>query len=103
ADKAEIGNLLDIRIGIAPAPLEALRPHQISILAGDTDCLAALRIDRCDDLLVDRSGQHHLDHLDGLAVGHAQAALELAPDVEPGEQRAELRATATHHNAIHAS
>ena len=78
ADKAEIDDLLDIGVRIAPAPLEPLGPHQIGVLAGDADRLAALRVDGGHDLFVDRAGEHHLDHLDRLPVGDAQAALELA-------------------------
>ena len=101
ADEAEIDDLLDIRAGIAPAPLEPLGPHQIGVLAGDADRLAALAVDGGDDLLVDRAGQHHLDHLDRLPVGDAQAAFELALDVEPLQQQADLRAAAMHHDRIH--
>ena len=79
-----------------------LGPHQVGVLAGDADRLAALRVDGGDDLLVDRAGQHHLHHLDGLPVGDAQAALEFRADVEPLEQGADLRAAAMHHDRVHA-
>ena len=57
ADKAEIDDLLDIGIGIAEAALDAHGPHQVGVLAGDADRLAALRVDGGDDLLVDRAGR----------------------------------------------
>ena len=102
ADEAEIEHLLDIRPGLAPAPFQPSRPHQIAVLAGDADGLAALGVDGADDLLVDGAREHHLDHLDGLPVGDAQAALEFRSDVEPLEQRADLRAAAMHHDRVHA-
>ncbi len=102
ADEAEIDDLLDIGVRIADAALEPLGPHQIGVLAGDADRLAAFGVDGGDDLLIDRAGQHHLDHVDRLAVGDAQATLELRADIEPLEQRADLWAAAMHHDRVHA-
>ena len=50
------------------------------------------------DLLVDRAGEHHLDHLDGRRVGDAQAVDEGARDVEPLQHVADLRPAAVHHD-----
>jgi hypothetical protein len=55
-----------------------------------------------DDLLVDRAGQHHLDDLDRLLVGDAQAALELRFDAHLGQHGADLRAAAMDDDRIDA-
>ncbi len=88
--------------GIAHAPLQLPGDHQIGVLAGNAASPAARRVDRRDDLLVDRAGQHHLDDLDGCRIGHAQAALELALDGKPVEQPADLRAAAMHDDRLDA-
>ena len=54
-----------------------LADHQVRVLAGEADRLAALGVDRLDDALVDPPGQHHLDHLDGGGVADALAVDEL--------------------------
>ena len=81
---------------------ELLGDHQIAVLARDAAGMAAKPVDLAHDLLVDRAGQHHLDDLDGRGVGHAQAAGELALDVQPIEQARDLRAAAMHHHRLHA-
>jgi hypothetical protein len=103
AHKAEIENGVEVGIWIPDAPLETHRPHQIGVLAGDADRLAALRVDGGDDLFVDGAGEHHLDHLDRLPVGDTQAPLEFRLDVQPLEQGADLRTAAMHHDRVHAS
>src|SRR6185437_4495944 len=72
ADEAEIEHLLDVRIGIAPGALELARGDEAAILAGEADGGATGAVDRRDDLLVDRAGEHHLDDLDRRLVGDAQ-------------------------------
>ena len=77
------------------------RDH-VAVLAAQADRLAALGPDPADDLLVDGAGQHHLDHLDGGLVGHAQARLELRLDAELLQHLADLRPAAVHHDRLHA-
>ena len=55
----------------------------------------ALGVDQRHDFLVDRSGEHHLDDLDGLFVGDPQPALESRLDAHLGQHGADLRPAAT--------
>ncbi len=80
--------------GIAHAPLQLFRDHQIGVLAGNAAGPAAGTVDRRDDLLIDRAGQHHLDDFDGRGVGDAQPVGELALDLQLVEQAADLRPAA---------
>ena len=102
ADQAEVEDALDVGVGIALGPTQPLRPDQVAVLAGQADREAAGVIDRRDDLLVDRAGQHHLDDVDGLLVGDAQAVDELALDLQPIEHAADLRPAAVHDDRIDA-
>ncbi len=79
-----------------------VRLDQPAVLAGDADRLAAGRLDRGHDLLVDRAGQDHLDHLDGGGVGDAQAVDEGRLDLEPVEHGLDLRPAAMDHDRIDA-
>ena len=64
--------------------------------------MAAEPVDLAHDLLVDSSGQHHFDDLDGRGVGHAQAPGKLTLDAEPFQQPRNLRSPAMHHHRLHA-
>ena len=94
ADEAEIDHLLDIGIGIDLGARHLLGDDHVAVLAGQADRLAALGVDRHDDLLVDRAGQHHLDDVDGALVGDPQPGAELGLDVELLQHLADLRAAA---------
>ena len=76
--------------------------HHVAVLAAEPDRPLALGVDQRHDLLVDRAGQHHLDDLDRLLVGDAQAALELRFDAHLGEHRADLRPAAMHDDRVDA-
>ena len=76
------------------------RLHHVAVLAAKPDGLAAGGVDVADDLLVDRAGQHHLDDLDGLFVGDAQAVDEFRLDAELLQHGGDLRAAAVHHHRI---
>ena len=76
--------------------------HHVAVLAAQPDRPLALGVDQRHDLLVDRAGQHHLDDLDRLLVGDAQAALELRFDAHLGQHRADLRPAAMHDDRIDA-
>src|SRR5690606_25663456 len=91
---------LDIGLGIAPGAGELARHHQVAVLAAQAGGLAAGLIYGGHDFLVDRTRQHHLDHLDGRPVSDPQAVGEFALDVEPGEHRADLRPAAMDHDRI---
>ena len=67
---------------------------QPAVLAADADRLAAGRLDRGDDLLVDLAGQDHLDHLDGRGVGDPQPVDEGRLDLQPVEHGLDLRPAA---------
>ena len=79
---------------------EPARGHHPAVLAAQPDRLAAGLVDMADDLLVDRSGQHHFDDLDRRGIGHAQAAGELRLDAEPLEHGFDLRPAAMHDHRI---
>ena len=102
ADQAQVEDALDVGVGVALGPAQPLRLDQVAVLAGQADGEAAGRVDGRDDLLVDRAGEHHLDDVDGLLVGHPQAVDELALDLEALEHPADLRAAAMHHDGVDA-
>src|SRR6202011_2393194 len=94
ADETEIDVALDVRVRVLDGPRHALGEDHVAILAGEADRLAPLGIDRHDDFLVDRAGEHHLDHLDGRLVGDAEPGAELRLDAETAEHLADLWAAA---------
>jgi len=53
-------------------------------------------------LFVYLPAENHLHHVHGLAVGDPHAVDEVAFDVQPLEQVADLRTTTVHHHRIHA-
>src|SRR5207237_9774388 len=70
------------------------RPDEPAILAAEPDCGAPGSIDRGDELLVDGTGEHHLDHFHRLAVGDPQSIDEIALDPKALQHLTDLRATA---------
>jgi len=55
----------------------------VAVLAAEADGLSASFIDIADQLLVDRTRQHHFDDLDSRGIGDAQARGEFRLDAEP--------------------
>src|SRR5262249_2275062 len=72
------------------------RFDQPAILAAQPDRAAPFGVDRRDELLVDRSGEDHLDHFYRLAVGDPQSVYNAAFDTEALQHLADLRAPAVH-------
>ena len=87
---------------IAPGAGQLARLDQVAVLARQADRLAAGRLDRGHDLLVDAAGEHHLDDLDRGRVGDPQALDELALDLEAVEHRLDLRPAAVDHDRVDA-
>ena len=81
---------------------DLLGGDHVAVLAAQADGAAALGVDEADDLLVDRAGQHHFDHLDRGLVGDAQAIDEFRLDAELVQHGADLRPAAMHHHRIDA-
>ena len=102
ADEAEVEHALDVGIGILDLLLRLLGKHHVAVLAAQPDRPLALGVDQRHDLLVDRAGQHHLDDLDRLLVGHPEPALEPRLDAHLGKHRADLRTAAMHHDRVDA-
>ena len=101
ADVADVDRLHEIGLRVGHLG-DLAGDHQVGVLAGDADRLAALPVDGGDDVLVDQAGQHHLDHLDGGLVGDAQAVHELALQLQALEHAGDLRAAAVHDDRVHA-
>ena len=74
--------------------LGLLGEDHVAVLAAQADRPFAGLVDQRDDLLVDRAGQHHLDHFHRLLVGDAQPFSKLRFDAELAEHGADLRAAA---------
>ena len=74
----------------------------VAVLAAQADRPFALGIDQRHDLLVDGTSQHHLDDLDGLFVGDAQAAFEARFDAHLLEHRRDLWSATMHDDGIDA-
>jgi hypothetical protein len=102
ADEAEIEHALDVGIGIDHGLARLFGEDHVAVLAAQADRPLALGVDERDDLLVDRAGQHHLDDLDRLLVGDAQAALEFRFDAQLVQHRRDLRAAAVDDDRIDA-
>ena len=102
ADEAEIENLLDVGIALAVGAAQLARLDQVGVLARQADRLAAGLVDRGDDLLVDRSREHHFDDFHRVAVGHPEAVDERALDLQAREHFADLRPAAVNDDGIDA-
>ena len=81
-------------------PRHLARDHHIAILAAKADRAAAFGIDEADDLLVDRTGQHHLHNFHGGPVGDSQAIRKRRFNAELAQHRADLRAAAMDDDGI---
>jgi hypothetical protein len=74
ADLAHV--VLDRRV-LVVQHLQLLGADQAAVAAGQAHRLAAGLVDQAHDVLLHLAGQHPLDHLHGLGVGHAHALDEL--------------------------
>src|SRR5690606_3360221 len=81
---------------------ELARANQLPVFPGEANGLAAVAIDEADNLLVDRTAEHHFHHVHGCRVSHAHTIDEFRFDTEFLQELANLRATAMHHHRIHA-
>ena len=66
------------------------------VLTREADRERSVDVDHADDVAVHLADEHHPGDVEGLGVGHPQAAAELGHLAEPGHQRADLRAAAVH-------
>ena len=102
ADEAEVEDLLDVRIRVAPGAAQLARLDQIAVLARDADRGAAGGVDGGDDLFVDLARQHHLDDFHRRLVGDAEPVDEVAFDVQPLQHGTDLGAAAVDHDRVDA-
>jgi len=102
AHETEVEHTLDIGIRVDNRLAGAFGEYHVAVLAAEPDRPFALGIDERDDLLVDRTGQHHLDDLDGSRIRHAQSALETGLDAEALQHVGNLRPAAVHHDRVDA-
>ena len=100
ADEAEVDDVLDVAAAAARVTLRAIT--MLPSLPHRPIARPPCGVDRADDLLVDRAGEHHLDDLDRRLVGDAQAGGELRLDAELVEHRADLRPAAVDDHRIDA-
>ena len=98
ADKAEIDNVFAGTV----RPVDLARGDHVAVLAAEANRAPALGVDRADDLLVDRSGEHHFDDFHRRLVGDPEAAGEVRLDAELLQHRADLRTAAVHDDRIDA-
>src|SRR3569832_1331180 len=71
---------------------------EAAVLAGEPHRAAAVAVDEIDNLLVHETAQHHLDHVQGLRVGHTHALHEFTLLADARKQLADLRSAARHHH-----
>ena len=81
---------------------QLLGADQAAVAPRQADRLAAGLVDQAHDVLLHLAGQHPLDDLHGLGVGHAHALDEMALLAEPVERRLDLRTAAVDHHGVHA-
>ncbi len=79
-----------------------LGQDQAGVLAADADGQWAVQVDGGDDLPVDLADQDHPRDVHRLGVGDAMAVHELRDHAEALHERADLRATAMHHDRAQA-
>mmetsp|Transcript_6998 Transcript_6998/g.20438 ORF Transcript_6998/g.20438 Transcript_6998/m.20438 type:complete len:324 (+) Transcript_6998:362-1333(+) len=80
--------------------LRLLGAQNVPVLPAEAHGLAAGELDGAHDALVDGPGQHHLRHLHGGLVRHAQTLHELGLDVQLGEHVLDLRPAAVHDDNV---
>ena len=68
--------------------------EELPVVAAQPDRRLAVAVQAQDDVLVDLADEDHLGHLDGLGVGHAQAADELDRQPQALHVGGDLRAAA---------
>ena len=100
AYKAEIDDLLDVRIRIRHHSRSLQGGNHVAVLAAKSDGLAAGLVNVANQLLVDRTGKHHLDDFNRRGIGNAQAGGELGFYPEPLQHGRDLRTPAMHHHRI---
>src|SRR5206468_4159832 len=69
ADETEIDFMIAVGLGIVHGARHFRRAYHIPVLAAEADGAPAFGIDEADDLLVDRSGEHHLDDFHRRLIG----------------------------------
>ena len=86
----------------ASVRVELLRPTtRLPSLPERPTALPPAALMRGDDLLVDRAGQHHLDHLDGRAASVTRSPSTKFDLISSrSSMRADLRAAAMHHDRV---
>src|SRR5690606_34341744 len=77
--------------------------NQLPVFPGEANGLAAVAIDEADNLLVDRTAEHHFHHIHGGRVSHAHTIDEFRFDTEFLQELANLRAAAVHRSEEHTS
>ena len=97
-----MANVDAARIRLAAFQLKFACTNQIAVFAGNADRLALIFIQQRDDFFIHKTAQYHLDHVHGLAVGHAHAVDKIRFDIELGKQFAYLRAAAVYDDGINA-
>ena len=78
--------------------LLALAAHELVVFAGQADGAPTVLANQAYDLLIHGAAQHHLDHVHGGVVGHAQATAEGRLDADAIEHAVDLRPAAVHHH-----
>src|SRR5579863_10707296 len=91
-----------MRVRIDLGAAQPARADEIGVLAGQPDRIAARTVDRRYQLFVDRARQHHLDDIDGFAIGDTEAVNEAALDLEPLQHLADLRSASMNDDRIDA-
>ena len=82
--------------------MDLARGDHVAVLAAQADRAPAFGVDRANDLLVDRSGEHHFDDFHRRLVGDPEAAGEVRLDAELLQHHADLRPAAMHDHRIDA-
>ena len=82
--------------------MDLARGDHIAVLAAESNRASALGVDRADDLLVDRSGEHHFDDFHRRLVGDPETPGEVRLDAQLLQHHADLRTTAVHDDRIDA-
>ena len=93
ADVADIDGLHQVRLRVRHLG-DFLGDHQVGILTGDANSLAALPVNGRDDFFIDLAAQDHLNNFDGGFVRDAQPVHKIGCDFELLQHARDLR-TAT--------
>ena len=96
ADKTKIDNVFARSVRAVDLP----RGDHVAVLAAKANRASPFGVDRADDLLVDRPGEHHFDDFHRRLVGDPQSPGEMRLDSELLQHHANLRPTAMHDHRI---